>query len=153
MRKVIVANIMSLDGSYDGPGRDVMAMPFDHTFDRFNVEHLRAARTLLLGRESFEGFQSYWPKVAEDASASPESREISRLDNAIEKLVVSDSLPLEQTGPWASTTTVIRREFVLETSFGAPQLVAASCRTPLVAACVMPLGLRELHIDTDFAQD
>jgi hypothetical protein len=29
MSKVIVCNMMSLDGFYDGPGKDVMALPFD----------------------------------------------------------------------------------------------------------------------------
>ena len=27
MRKLVVGNIMSVDGYYDGPGRDVMVMP------------------------------------------------------------------------------------------------------------------------------
>ena len=36
-------------------------------------------------------------------------REISRLDNAIEKVVVSDSLSPEQTEPWRETTRIIRR--------------------------------------------
>ena len=32
MRKLIVANIVSVDGFYSGPNDDVMAMPFDTTF-------------------------------------------------------------------------------------------------------------------------
>jgi hypothetical protein len=36
-------------------------------------------------------------------------REVSRLDNAIDKLVVSDSLTPEQTGPWRHTTRIVGR--------------------------------------------
>ena len=59
MRKLIVCNIVSVDGYYEGPGKDVMALPFDEAFDEYNAERLRAADTLLLGRTSFEGFKSY----------------------------------------------------------------------------------------------
>jgi hypothetical protein len=68
MRKLIVCNIISLDGFYSGPGGDVMAMPFDAGFSDYNAERLRAADTLLLGRTSYEDFRSYWPTVAEDES-------------------------------------------------------------------------------------
>ena len=33
MRKVIVSNIMSDDGYYDGPGRNVMVLNMDEAFD------------------------------------------------------------------------------------------------------------------------
>ncbi|MGN9841219.1 dihydrofolate reductase family protein [Nonomuraea sp. H19] len=108
MRKLIVANIVSLDGYYEGPGRDVMALPFHEAFDEYNAERLRAADTLLLGRTSYEGFKSYWPRVADDTEARPVLREISRLDNAIDKVVISDSLTPEQTAPWHNTRIVKR---------------------------------------------
>jgi dihydrofolate reductase len=110
MRKLIVANIVSLDGFYDGPGKDVMALPFDDAFDEYNAERLRAADTLLLGRTSFEGFKSYWPPVADDPDARPVEREISRRNNAIDKVVVSDSLTPEQTAPWHNTRIVKRAD-------------------------------------------
>src|SRR5512145_431358 len=100
MRKLIVCNIMSLDGYYEGPGKNVMALfdyrfeayPADESFDAYNAERLRAADTLLLGRVSYELFKGYWPPVADDPNASPIARVISRLNNAIDKVVISDSL-------------------------------------------------------------
>lgn len=80
MRKLIVCNIVSLDGFYEGPGKDVMALPFDEAFDEYNAERLRAADIFLLGRRSFEGFRSYWPSVADDPTVRPVEREISRLN-------------------------------------------------------------------------
>jgi dihydrofolate reductase len=108
MRKLVVCNIISLDGYYEGPGGDVMAMPFDQGFDEYNAERLRAADTLLLGRKSYEGFKSYWPPVADNPDAPPVEREISRLNTAIDKVVVSDTLTPEQTEPWHNTG-IIRR--------------------------------------------
>lgn len=110
MRKLIVANIISLDGRYEGPGNDVMALPFDETFDTYNAERLRAADTLLLGRLTYEGLKSYWPPVADDPYARPVVREISRRNNEIDKVVISDSLTPEQTAPWHNTSIVKRAE-------------------------------------------
>jgi dihydrofolate reductase len=110
MRKLIVCNIVSVDGFYSGPNDDVMAMPFDATFSDYNAERLRAADTLLLGRRSFEGFRDYWPSIADDPQQPPVEREISRLDNAIDKVVVSDSLTDADLDPWTNTTIVRRAD-------------------------------------------
>jgi dihydrofolate reductase len=110
MRKLIVCNIISLDGYYEGPGGDVMALPFDEGFDEYNAERLRAADTLLLGRKSYEGFKSYWPQIADDPDVQPVEREISRLNAAIDKVVVSDILTADQTAPWHNTRIVRRAD-------------------------------------------
>lgn len=118
MRRLVVCNAASLDGYYEGPGKDVMALfdyrwetyPTDESFDAYNAERLRVADTLLLGRTSYEGFKGYWPSVADDDGATPLQREISRLNNAIDKVVVSDSLTPEETEPWPNTRIVGRAE-------------------------------------------
>jgi dihydrofolate reductase len=117
MRKLVVSNAMSLDGYYEGPGKNVMVLfdyrwdyPTDESFDAYNAERLRAADTLLLGRVSYDGFKSFWPSVADDPNATPLQREISRLNNAIDKVVISDSLTLEQTAPWHNTRIIGRAE-------------------------------------------
>ncbi len=69
-----------------------MAMPFDKGFSDHNAERLRAADTLMLGRETYEGFRGYWPEIADDANQPAVEREISRLNGTIEKVVVSNSL-------------------------------------------------------------
>jgi dihydrofolate reductase len=46
--------------------------------------------------------------VADDPNATPVQREISRLNNAIEKVVVSDSLTVAETDP-SLNTQIIRR--------------------------------------------
>jgi dihydrofolate reductase len=122
MRKLIVTNIVSLDGYYEGPSRNVMVLPMDPSFDAYNAERLRAADTMLLGRTTYEGLKGFWPQVADDPNAAaeqlgipvelvatPTHREISRRQNAIDKVVVSDSITAEQTEPWRDTTRIVRR--------------------------------------------
>jgi dihydrofolate reductase len=110
MRKLIVCNIISLDGFYSGRDGDVMVMPFDAGFSDYNAERLRAADTLLLGRTSYEGLRSYWPTVAEDMSQPPVEREISRLNAVIEKVVVSNSLKPDEIEGWGPTRIVRRAD-------------------------------------------
>jgi len=115
MRQVIVSNIMSLDGYYEGPGRNVMVLNMDEAFDAYNLERIRAAGTVLLGRSSFEGFSSYWPGIA-DAPADPgnralsaDNRELSRIYNNLPKAVVSDTYTVPVDNPWHQVTSVIGR--------------------------------------------
>lgn len=114
MRKLIVCNIISLDGYYSGPGGNVMVMPFDAGFSEYNAECLRAADTLLLGRTSYEGFRAYWPSVADDPGQPPLEREISRLNAAIEKVVVSNTLQSDDVKGWGPTRVVAREEAHVE---------------------------------------
>jgi dihydrofolate reductase len=123
MRKLVVCNIMSLDGYYDGPGENVMVMPMDEAFDAYNAERLRAADTLLLGARSYTAFKGFWPAMADNPDASPANREIGRLENAIEKVVVSDTVTADQTAPWEASTRIVPRA-------GAHQQIADLKRRP-----------------------
>jgi dihydrofolate reductase len=114
MRSVIVCNIASIDGYYasaDNP----LALNMDEAFDGYNRERLSRADVVLLGRESFVAFSSYWPSIA-DAPDDPGNRQydainrdISRLWKPVRKLVVSDTLTVRDDNPWQSTTTVVPR--------------------------------------------
>jgi hypothetical protein len=68
MRKLIVFNIISLDGYYTGPVNNVMVMPMGGVFDAYTIERLHVAETVLLGRVTYEMFRSFWASVADDLS-------------------------------------------------------------------------------------
>ena len=110
MRKVIVSNLISLDGYAAGPGDDVMALPFDVTFSDYNLELMQAADTLVSGATTFRGFVSYWPRVAEDPAQPEVERAIARRHRELEHLVISDSLSEDETGPWRDKTRIVRRD-------------------------------------------
>ncbi len=110
MRKLIVTNVVSLDGFVAGPGNDVMAMPMDHAFNGNNVEHMRAADTILLGATTYRGFVGFWPNALEMPGIDQDSAEIAEIwRNGIDTVVVSDSLTEDETGPWRESTTIVRR--------------------------------------------
>ena len=115
MRTVVVSNIVSLDGSFEGPGGDVMALNMDAAFDAYNLERIRAAGTVLLGRRSFEGFSSYWPHVADaphdpaNRALSDDNRELSRRYDPLPKIVVSDGYVVPADNPWQAVTSVVPR--------------------------------------------
>lgn len=109
MKKLIVCTLMSLDGYVAGPGGNVMVLPLDHSFSAYNLIQLRAADTLLLGATTFRQFVGYWPPVEADLDQPPVEREISSINNRIAKVVVSDTLTPDETGPWRGTTEVVRR--------------------------------------------
>lgn len=107
MRRYIVSMIVTADGYHEGPSKDVMAMPFDVGFSRYNVELLRNAATLLHGRGFFDG-GTYWSRITADGSQPEIEREIGRLNGEIEHVVVSDSLQPDPTWPWAAITRIVR---------------------------------------------
>jgi len=120
VRSVVISNIMSVDGYYEGPGRNVMSLNMDEAFDAYNLERIRSAGTVLLGRSSFEGFSSYWPGIADAAmdsdnrALSDDNRELSRIYNGLPKVVVSDTYVTPVDNAWHATTTVIRRDQVAD---------------------------------------
>jgi dihydrofolate reductase len=117
MRKLIVCNIMSLDGYFEGPDNNVMDLfkyrfetyPTDESFDSYNAERLRAADTLLVGRTMYDQIKGYWPGLAGDSNAPPIEREVEHLLNTIDKVVISNSLIPAETEPWQNSTRIINR--------------------------------------------
>lgn len=109
MRKVIVSEVMSLDGHFTGPDGNVMVMPFDSGFSENNAELLRSADTMLLGATSYRGFRDYWPGIKDDPDQPELEREISRLNSAAEKVVISDTLTAADTDAWSDTTRIVPR--------------------------------------------
>ena len=115
MRKLIVGNLVTLDGYYEGKDRQLDAM-FDHLhpdyagdqhFDEYMAERMRAAETLLYnGRRNFLDNMQYWTGIPQDPEASPVRREMAELQARMTKLVVSDHLTLEELSPWDETRII-----------------------------------------------
>jgi dihydrofolate reductase len=108
MGKIIVTNIMSFDGNYEGPGKNIMALPMDGAFDASNLEHMKTAEVVLLGSNSYKFFGGFWPHMADNPDTSEANREFSRLYNRIQKVVVSTSMrPQDFPDAWKDTTRII----------------------------------------------
>jgi len=86
MRNLTIMSQVSLDGFYAGPGEGWETIDWHRVDDDWNslsVEQLNATGTLLFGRNTYEGFRSFWPT---------QQGEIARLINGIDKAVVSTTL-------------------------------------------------------------
>jgi dihydrofolate reductase len=122
MRRIVVSNIVSLDGYFEGPNTGVMDLNMDAFFDAHNLECFEAADTVLVGATSYQGFSAYWPFVEKHEDVSPDdpmaraydgtNRSISRNWNTKPIVVVSDAYRVPDDGPWASHTAVIGRDEV-----------------------------------------
>jgi dihydrofolate reductase len=88
-----------------------MVLPFEENnlFGTHNLGLLLDAGTLLLGATTYIGMRDYWPSIADDESQPEVERAISRRNAEIAKVVVSDSLTSDDTGPWEKTTTIVPR--------------------------------------------
>ena len=115
MRKLIVSNLVTIDGYYEGKGRSLEALfDFSHPdyaredkLDHYNTERMRAADILLFsGRDSFLGFRDYWWNRENKPGVSPIRKVIAQIMNPMDKLIVSNRLTKEELAPWSNTRIV-----------------------------------------------
>lgn len=87
MRKVVMMDMVSLDGYFKGPGEGFDALDWcradDQEWEDYSVQTVAEADTLLFGRDTYLGFQAYWP---------PRPGALARMLAAIEKVVFSTTL-------------------------------------------------------------
>lgn len=114
MRKVVVVNLMSLDGRYEGPDGSIASFwqnwneeyDGDVSFHEWMAEHYRAADAMIWGGDSFRGFKGYWSATEDDPETTPLFREMAFLMNRMEKLVVSDTIAEAELAPWGDAQIV-----------------------------------------------
>jgi dihydrofolate reductase len=61
MRKVFMFNLVSLDGYFEGPNRDISWHNVDAGFNEYAVDMLNSVDTLLFGRVTYDLMAGYWP--------------------------------------------------------------------------------------------
>lgn len=83
MRKVILWNMVTLDGFFEGPGHDLDWFVFEQELERYILETQENAGTLLFGRVTYEMMAAYWPTAA---------GRIADFMNGIEKVVFSRTM-------------------------------------------------------------
>lgn len=100
MRRLMVSEFITLDGVTEAPGGEPghpnTGWVFDYhgpVLERYKLQELREAESMLLGRVTYEGFADVWPS---------RDGEIADLLNAMPKHVVSSTLttPLA----WSNST-------------------------------------------------
>jgi hypothetical protein len=116
MRKLIVNNFVTLDGYYEGKGKNLAGL-FDYNhpdyvgdqrFDEYSAECLRAADHLLLSHTAFLSNKGFWPGLIDNPNATAIRREIARLFGSVGKMVISDVLTQAELAPWLNTRIIKR---------------------------------------------
>jgi len=99
MRKLFAFNMVSLDGFFEGPNRDINWHNVDDEFNQFAIEQTSAVDTILFGRVTYELMAGYWPKPA----ATTDDPVIADLMNRLPKIVFSRTL---QKAEWNNTRLI-----------------------------------------------
>ncbi|MGA8215359.1 MAG: dihydrofolate reductase family protein [Candidatus Sulfotelmatobacter sp.] len=95
MGKVIVSNVASLDGFFEGPDKGLDWFMPDEEFFAYAKQMLREAGTLLFGRATYQHMANYWPTAPVD--------EIADQMNNLPKIVFSKTL---QRAEWNNSRLV-----------------------------------------------
>ncbi len=61
MRKLLMFNLVTLDGYFEGPDRDISWHNVDSEFNEYAVDMLDSVDTLLFGRVTYELMAGFWP--------------------------------------------------------------------------------------------
>src|SRR5690554_6556464 len=98
MRKLIMWNIITLDGYFEGTKS--WDLPFHQVvwgqeLEKLSIEQLHSADYLVFGRVTYEGMAAHW--------TTSEEGEIADLMNKIPKLVFSESL---KSADWNNSTLI-----------------------------------------------
>jgi len=99
MRKLFAFNMISIDGFFEGPDRDVNWHNVDEEFNEFAIEQTSAVGALLFGRVTYQLMESYWPT----ADALKNDPVIAGLMNSLPKIVFSKTL---EKAEWNNTRIV-----------------------------------------------
>lgn len=94
MRKIIVSERVTLDGFIAGlhGEMDWMEEFFDEALANYESELQKTVDTTLFGRETYQGFESYWPSVALDPASPKGLAEYAQQLNVMRKVVFSKTL-------------------------------------------------------------
>jgi dihydrofolate reductase len=88
MSKMILFNMMTVDGFFEGPDKEIDWHNVDNEFNDFAIEQLDHASFLIFGRLTYELMVSYWPTP----SALSDDPVVAGKMNSIPKIVYSKTL-------------------------------------------------------------
>ena len=99
MRKLILFNMVSLDGFFEGLNHSLEWHNVDEEFNEFAIEQLNSADILLFGRITYDLMAGYWPTLA----ATTDDPIVAYKMNTISKIVFSRSM---EKADWENTRLV-----------------------------------------------
>jgi dihydrofolate reductase len=95
MRKIIVFDLVTLDGLFAGPSGEIDWHNYDDEMGRHSVEQLKSLGALIFGKTTYELMASYWP-TPDGVKGEPV---VAGIMNSIPKIVFSKTLKEVRDGP------------------------------------------------------
>lgn len=99
MCKLILFNMMTVDGFFEGPAREIDWHNVDNEFNAFAIEQLNSASLLIFGRVTYELMAGYWPTP----NALSDDPVVAEKMNSIQKIVFSKTLDVAD---WNNTRLI-----------------------------------------------
>ncbi len=129
MRKVILVDMVTLDGFFEGSNREIDWHNVDDEFNKFAVDQLNSVDILLFGRVTYELMVSYWPTPA----ATNDDPIVAEKMNSMPKIVFSRTLKKAE---W-NNTRLIKENIAEEISKLKQQpgkdLIIFGCQTRIIS--------------------
>lgn len=101
MRRIVVFNLVSVDGLFAGPKGEIDWHNYDDEMSAHSVEQLKSLGALIFGRITYELMASYWP-TPNGIKSEPV---VAGIMNDIPKIVFSETLKEVKDGPlWKNVT-------------------------------------------------
>jgi dihydrofolate reductase len=105
--KLFTFMTISLDGFFEGRDHDISWHNVDDEAHKFAIMQLRETDTILFGRRTYELFEDFWPKAADDPRISQDNLEIAGLINNMNKVVFSKTLTkVEEKENWRNVKLI-----------------------------------------------
>jgi dihydrofolate reductase len=92
MRKVILSNMVTLDGFFEGPNKELDWQIVDGENKEYAIDLLSKVDALLFGRVTYQLMADYWPAAATNPSTPKSDLEIADKMNNLPKIVFSKTL-------------------------------------------------------------
>lgn len=102
MRKLIMWNVITLDGYFEGNQNWDLSfhnIVWEKELEELSIEQLKSADYLVFGRVTYEGMAAYWTKAEGEIA----EQEVAKLMNSIPKIVFSRTL---KSAAWNNTTII-----------------------------------------------
>jgi dihydrofolate reductase len=103
MRKVLLSNLVTLDGFFAGPKGELDWHIVDEEFNQYAIDLLSKVDALLFGRVTYQLMADYWPAAATNPATPKSDLEIADKMNNLPKIVFSKTL---QKVEWKNTRLV-----------------------------------------------
>jgi dihydrofolate reductase len=107
MRKVIVSIFLTLDGSFEGPNKELDWHVWDDEMEKYMSDLLNNVDTILLGRVAYQLLAEYWPtaipKTTMPRNPGEEHPFIIEKMNTLPKIILSKTLDKVE---WKNSTLI-----------------------------------------------